>query len=255
MRVVIGTVIVGLMLAALFCLVAPAYAVIFISSDAVAGGGAACTADLGCETFENAYDQTWADSGWDAVHSFISEGFSSVNSSYHDKGTNLSASQDTSWEFSVSNTTMYFEGWVRFQNISGIDIDGDFAQFLQTESILPLWNTKLELYYDNGQSDVCIRAVYRDNFLNVTTSSIVCGITANTAYHFGIVYENDGSDLFEWYWSTTSDLGVAKDSEAIAAARNPERINIGLTTHSGGAGIDIEYDSFAVDTTTFTPVE
>ena len=42
MRVVIGTVIIGLMLAALFCLVAPAYAVIFISG----GGGGECSTSI-----------------------------------------------------------------------------------------------------------------------------------------------------------------------------------------------------------------
>ena len=220
-------------------------------------GGQACTADLGCETFENAYDQSWTDSGWAAKHSFISEGFSSDNSDYHDKGTNIAASDATTWEFSPSNQTAFVEGWVRFQDIAGLDVDAELVRFFYLQTAGDLSAVTLIITYIGTETDVCIQATYYDGGVQ-TSATTPCGIVADTPYHFGIRYENDGTDRFEWYWSTTSDLGAAQDAQDISTSRDPERIIIGSNTISGTgiAGvIDLEYDSLAVDTTAFTPVE
>ncbi len=81
MRVVIGTVIIGLMLAALFCLVAPAHAVIFIGGE----GSAADTGLLHEDTWDTSTDP---EDNWDGTVDPNTDG--SVNATIYQGGSGKS---------------------------------------------------------------------------------------------------------------------------------------------------------------------
>jgi hypothetical protein len=77
----------------------------------------------------------------------------------------------------------------------------------------------------------------------------------NTAYHFGVHYKSSATNAFGWYLSTSADLGSAIASGTISTVRDPEGMQIGNITATGGATLTIGFDGITLDDDSFTPIE
>jgi hypothetical protein len=137
---------------------------------------------------------------------------------------------------------MYFPGW--FNILVDAMADGSTLKFLRIMTVTTGYGCfSLQLRKSGTQLSVHLYDDYND--VSVDSENI----NSATWYHFGIYYSSS-ADAWEWWLSTTDDLGASKGSASGDWSRAPGRIMIGYSTNTGtwGSGTtNIAWDSFDVD--------